>query len=119
MTTTNDLAGLSWAGLMAFLFRDYGEGAFKVFLREVNEDRRYGDLLTVERQQEIGTFKELEEMGLSAVAETMHKTLPHLWQVLCPYQDITRDKIKDDWKAEAEAARKAFMAKNTPRTDVG
>lgn len=113
-TTTNDLAGLSWAGLMAFLFRDYGGGAFKVFLREVNEDRRYGDLLTVERQQEIGTFKELEEMGLSAVAETMRENLPHLWEVPCPYQEITRQAIKDEWKANAEAKRKAFYAKNTP-----
>ena len=113
-------SNLNMAGLLAFLHKEYGAEAFAQFLVEVNQlDGRYGDVFTLERQQE--TIKELRSLGLDAVAATVEEVLPHEWQVNHPFSDRIwdddRPRLVAEWQAKMDAKRKAF--EDSPPTDLG
>jgi hypothetical protein len=73
---------------------------------------RYGDVLTIERQEE--TLSELETMGLHAVVETVKDAIPHQWEVDCPLPAVAEPHLVLEWFDEMAAKRKAFEERNSP-----
>lgn len=109
---TNLPADLTMPQLWAFLHKTYGGEALQQFLREVIDLNRYGDVLSLERQQE--TLKELR-----TIATTVEAVLPHEWELPHPYSDRIWDDGREQlilkWQKEMDAKRTAFEEQNSPQ----